>query len=120
MSLERRSGRTTEGMSYNQLIAGLQQPDIDDGAHFKKMPRFYVSDAYTSTSPVKLVVVHLRQTFIYEEEHLRDQDKASLLWEENNHPQNDASLVKIWGLYGHRPTKEPREAIENFVNSLDL
>jgi len=25
-----------EGMSFNQLIAGLQRPDVNDGSHFKK------------------------------------------------------------------------------------
>ena len=121
MALQRRQTEgISEGMSYNQLIAGLMRPDINDGTHFKKMPRFYVSDAYTGNNPTKLVVVHLRQTFIYEEEQLRDQDKPSLLWDNDDHPQNDGSLTKIWGLYGNRPTKEPREAIENFVNSLAL
>jgi len=109
-----------EGMSFNQLIAGLQRPDVNDGSHFKKMPRFYVSDAYTCLDPIKLVVVHIKNTYIYEKEHLRDQDMPSIVWSNDDHPQNDKSLTKIWGLYGHRPTKEPREAIENFVLSLNL
>ena len=29
-----------EGMSFNQLIVGLQRPDVNDGSYFKKMPRF--------------------------------------------------------------------------------
>ena len=123
MSIEKKSVQTSNesgGVSYNQLIAGLQRPDINDGSHFKKMPRFYVSDAYTCSDPIKLVVVHIGHTYIYEEEQLRDQDKPSILRCNDDHPQNDDSLTKIWGLYGHRPTEEPREAIENFVLSLNL
>ena len=110
---------TRVGMTYNQLISSLKRPDTGTGKT-KKMPRFYVSDVYTCLEPLKIIACHLRDTFIFEEEHLLDKDKPSIIWDDDDHPANNKSLAKIWGLYGHRTTKEPREAIENFVDSLGL
>lgn len=110
---------TRVGMTYNQLISSLKRPDTGTGKT-KRMPRFYVSDAYICLEPLKIIACHLRDTFIFKEEHLLDKDKPSIIWDDDDHPANNKSLTKIWGLYGNRTTKEPIEAIENFVNSLGL
>lgn len=108
------------GMSYNQLVSALQQPDYGKGKE-KNMPRFWAYHVYSSHDPIKLIVCHKSGIYEFGKEQLLDRDKASDMHDNSDkHPTNNRKLTKIWSLYGFRPTSEPLESIQNFVDSLHL
>ena len=107
-------------MSYNQLVSALQQPDYGKGKE-KNMPRFWAYHVYSSHDPIKLIVCHKSGIYEFGKEQLLDRDKASDMHDNSDkHPTNNRKLTKIWSLYGFRPTSEPLESIQNFVDSLHL